>query len=310
MGAMPPDSVYAVASGKGGVGKTTTTVNLGTVLARADRRVAVVDADLGMANLAGFVSLDPGDVTLHDVLAGDATVQEATYRLADGLFAVPSASDLLRYTDVAVEGLRVVVDTLRSAFDYVFLDLGAGVSRETVVPLGLADGVVLVSTTDPVAVRDAEKTLELVDRADGRVAGLVVTRVHPGESGTIENIAERLGSDVLGSVPEDGAVRRSVRSGRPVVVDDPNGPGATAYRRIAARLVADADDDIETETDADRDGETTDGTDADGASSDEVADAVSDFEFGGLEDEGTDKAPSEEETNTVSGFEFGEKERN
>ncbi len=156
---MSQETVYAIASGKGGVGKTTTTVNIGTALAQAGKRVAVVDVDLGMANLAGFVSLTPDSTTLHDVLAGDASIEDATYRLADNIVAVPSGTGLDEYAEASPEGLGDVVDELRTAYDYVFLDVGAGISHETVLPLGLADAVLVVSTPEPAAVQDSKKRL-------------------------------------------------------------------------------------------------------------------------------------------------------
>ncbi|SEW12508.1 cell division ATPase MinD [Natrinema salifodinae] len=233
---MSHETVYAIASGKGGVGKTTTTVNLGTALAEAGERVAVLDADLGMANLAGFVSLTPDSTTLHDVLAGDASLDDATYRLADDIVAVPSGTSLDDYAETSPEGLREVVDDLRSRFDYVFIDVGAGISHETVLPLGLADAVVLVSTPEPAAVHDTKKTVELTDRAGGEVAGLVLTRTREGSDLSHDEIADRLDASVLGSVPEDPAARDSVYAGTPLVVFEPEGPAAVAYRRLAADL--------------------------------------------------------------------------
>jgi len=237
---MSRKTVYAIASGKGGVGKTTTTVNVGTALAGAGNTVAVVDADLGMANLAGLVSLSPDATTLHEVLAGEASVEAATYELADGIVAVPSGADLETYADVDATGLRDVVARLREEFDYVLLDVGAGVSHESVLPLGLADDVVLVTTPEPASVRDASKTTDLTERAEGSVAGLVITRVRDDRNFNFEGIAGRVGVPLLGTVPEDDAVRDSVYSGTPVVVDAPESPAAVAYRRIAKRLVGDA----------------------------------------------------------------------
>jgi septum site-determining protein MinD len=276
------DTVLAVASGKGGVGKTTTTVNLGTALATAGHRTVVVDADMGMANLAGFVSLGTDDATLHEVLAGDAPVKEATYRLTEGLFAVPSAPQLERYSQTDTEGLAVVVDTLQQAFDYVLLDVGAGVSHETVLPLGLADGVVLVSTPDPAAVQDTEKTLDLVGRAGGTVRGLVLTRVRSDHGTEIERIVDRVGHPLLAAIPEDDAVRESVSAGRPVVVHAPDGPAAEAYEELARTLVEGRDgqaDAADAATDgAGRDGDET--GDGEEAGSDDVSEALSDLEDG------------------------------
>ncbi|WP_306053694.1 cell division ATPase MinD [Natronococcus wangiae] len=233
---MSHETVYAVASGKGGVGKTTTTVNLGMVLARAGERVAVVDADLGMANLAGFVGLNSDSTTLSDVLSGNASVDDATYRLAENAVAVPSGTSLDDYAETSPEGLRDVVDELRSQYDVVLLDVGAGVTHETVLPLGLADAVIVVSTPEPASVHDSRKTLELTERAGGEVAGLVVTRTRPDTDVSYEEIADRLELPLLGAIPEDPAARESVYAGTPLVVHAPDGPAPAAYRRLAADL--------------------------------------------------------------------------
>ncbi|WP_290818363.1 cell division ATPase MinD [Halovivax sp.] len=266
---MSQETVYAIASGKGGVGKTTTTVNLGTALAQAGKRVAIVDADLGMANLAGFVSLSPDSATLHDVLAGDASVEEATYRLAENIVGVPSGGSLESYARTSPEGLGDVVDALREQADYVLLDVGAGVSHETVLPLGLADAVLLVTTPEPAAVKDVAKTIELVARANGEVAGLLVTRTHPAGDVPAADIADRLDLPLLGTVPEDTAVRGSVYAGTPLVVHEPRSPAAVAYRRLTAELT---DVDVEPQPAS---------NDRDDAPSDGVSGAITDAESDG-----------------------------
>ncbi|MFC3957711.1 MinD/ParA family ATP-binding protein [Halovivax cerinus] len=270
---MAQETVYAIASGKGGVGKTTTTVNLGTALAQAGERVAIVDADLGMANLAGFVSLSPGSATLHDVLAGDATIEEATYRLAENIVGVPSGNELADYAETQPDGLGDVVDALRDRADYVLLDVGAGVSHETVLPLGLADAVVLVATPEPAAIQDVRRTMELVERVDGSIAGLLVTRTHPTGDVDPETIGEKLGLSVLGSIPEDRAVRASVYAGTPLVVHAPESDAATAYREFAARLTGvELDDRVLDEPAA---------SGEDAAAHDDVSSAITDAESDG-----------------------------
>ncbi|ELZ04024.1 MinD/ParA family ATP-binding protein [Natrialba asiatica] len=246
---MSHETVYSIASGKGGVGKTTTTVNLGTALAQAGKRVAIVDVDLGMANLAGFVSLTPDSTTLHDVLAGNEPVEDATYRLAENIVAVPSGIGLDEYAETSPEGLRDVVSELRSTYDYVLLDVGAGISHETILPLGLADAVVLVSTPEPAAIQDSRKTIELTARAGGTVAGLVLTRTHPGSDISHPDLADRLDLPLLETIPEDSAARESVYAGTPLVAYEPNGPAATAYRHLAAELAGiELDEDDEADT--------------------------------------------------------------
>lgn len=233
---MSDKTVFAIGSGKGGVGKTTTTVNLGTALAQTGERVAIVDTDLGMANLAGFVSLSTDSTTLHDVLAGNASVSEATYPLTDNIVAVPSGTGLEAYAETSPEGLRDVVDELRDEFSYVFLDVGAGVSHETVLPLGLADAVLLVSTPEPAAVHDTKKTLELTDHAKGTPGGLIVTRTRAESNVSPEDIASRLELPLVGSIPDDPAVRDSVYAGTPLVVYDAQRPAAVAYKRLASEF--------------------------------------------------------------------------
>ncbi|WP_049927827.1 MinD/ParA family ATP-binding protein [Halopiger goleimassiliensis] len=278
---MSHETVYAIASGKGGVGKTTTTVNLGTALAQAGERVAIVDADLGMANLAGFVSLTPDATTLHDVLAHDASIADATYRLADNIVAVPSGTGLDDYAETSPEGLRDAIDELRAEYDYVFLDVGAGISHETVLPLGLADAVIVISTPEPASVQDSEKTIELTAHAGGEVAGLVVTRIHPDTDVTYDEIADRLDIPLLGAVPEDGAARESVYAGTPLVVYEPESPAAVAYRRIAAELAGvDVPDESATETtttESDDDADDADDEESE-AAHDDVSSAITEAE--------------------------------
>jgi septum site-determining protein MinD len=288
------ETVYAIASGKGGVGKTTTTVNLGTALAGVGNRVVIVDVDLGMANLAGFVSLDTGGTSLHDVLGGSASVDQATYELASSIWAIPSGVGLDEYANVETEALTSVVADLRERFDYVLLDVGAGVSHETVLPLGLADSTLLVSTTEPAAVQDAKKTVDLVGRAGGSVGGMVVTRTRASEPVSPEEVAAKAGTDLLVAVPEDPKVRQSVHAGTPLVVHEPKSPAARAYRYLAARLLGQIDDEdrpqfgaeessaddqaSDDSTDDSTDGE--DGTVEDVASADDVSDAINEVEPG------------------------------
>ena len=279
---MSHETVYAIASGKGGVGKTTATVNLGTALAGAGKRVAIVDVDLGMANLAGFVSLEPDSITLHDVLSGSASIESATYPLAENIVAVPSGTNLDEYAETSPERLRECLETLRERFEYVLLDVGAGVSHETVLPLGLADAVLLITTPEPAAVHDAEKTLELTDRAGGTVEGLVINRTRPESDVSYEEIAGRLETPLLGTVPDDPAVRESVYAGTPLVVHDAESPAAVAYRKLAAKLAGleitgpDRPDDSDDDRSDDSDDETN------VASHDDVSSAITEAESGSL----------------------------
>lgn len=235
---LPSDArVFTVASGKGGVGKTTTAVSVGAALAESGAETVVVDADLGMANVAELLDLSEDGPTLQDVLTGDHEIEAATYRTEEGLAVVPGSPTLESYGGADPAGLQAVVASLREAFEYVILDTGAGLSHDAALPLGLADAVVLVTTPRQTAASNTGKTRELAERIGATVGGVVVTRVReePSELGP-EAVSELVGTTVLTAVPEDGSVREALAAGEPIVTHEPVSPVTAAYRRLASAL--------------------------------------------------------------------------
>ncbi|MFB6109764.1 MAG: P-loop NTPase [Halodesulfurarchaeum sp.] len=227
----------AVASGKGGVGKTTTAINLGAALAEDGFDVAVVDLDLGMANLAQMVGLREPTATVHDVLAGRDPLDAACHE-ARGLTVVPGAIELGLFAETDPAAIENFVGRLRSRFEVVVLDVGAGLNDDITAAVDAADGVLLVTTAELHSLTDASKTGELVERLSVPVVGAVITGTGEGTFDDVEEVATALGAtgSVTVSVPADQAVQESVRRGLPVVFDDESAPAATAYRRLAASL--------------------------------------------------------------------------
>jgi septum site-determining protein MinD len=219
--------VCAFAGGKGGVGKTTTAVDLGAAFHAAGHDTVVVDADLGMADVAGLLGLDV-EQSVHDVLAGEAAVDAALTDTETGLTVLPGADSLAAFAAADPGELGTVLGTLRERHDVVLVDTPAALSHEATVPLGLADGVVLVTTPDPVAVADAGKTADLATRVDGTVLAGLATRV-TGASDP-DDVERRLGTPLLGVVPE------VTPTTAPMVVEAPDSDAATAYTLVAERL--------------------------------------------------------------------------
>ncbi|MFB6184986.1 MAG: MinD/ParA family protein [Haloarculaceae archaeon] len=218
--------VCTVAGGKGGVGKTTTAVNVAAALEQAGYDVVVIDADLGMSNLSAMLGVDV-DTSIHEILAGGRAVSDALQQAQAGITIVPGEQSLEAFADADPANLKKVVKTLRNAYDVVIVDSGAGLSHETTVPLGLADGIVVVTTPDEVAMGDAAKTRELADRLDGTVLGTLVTRVK--ENTDVEALESAVDVSLLATVPEDVAATVD----EPLVLNSPRSPAAEAYKKFA-----------------------------------------------------------------------------
>ncbi|WP_299269119.1 MinD/ParA family ATP-binding protein [Halorientalis sp.] len=221
--------VYTIAGGKGGVGKTTTAINVAVSLQDAGHDVVVVDADLGMANLGAMLAVDH-QPSLHQVLAGKAAVSDAIIEGPGGITVVPGERNLEAFADADPAKLRKVVKALSTAYEIVLIDTGAGLSHETTVPLGLADGVLLVTTADEVAIGDTIKTAQLAERIDGDVVGAVLTRAD--DDTNVSEVADKLDMEMLAVVPEDQDATRK----EPLIINDPDSYAAEAYRRLASTL--------------------------------------------------------------------------
>ena len=279
-------TVYAVASAKGGVGKTTTTAAIATILTDSGANVVAIDADIGMANLAGALGVTPGETTLHDVLAGRADPTDAVHDGPAGLRVVPGATDLDAYATADPSGLKAVIAAFDDA-DYVFIDAGAGLSHDSTLPLGLADETLLVSTPERSALGDTEKTRQLTERLGGSVAGAAITRVDDNsgnDTETIDTVTELLDTVVLGRIPEDEAVLQAAAAEAPLPIFAPDSRATRAYRDLTRAL-----------TDAEISGE--------GLSAGETVAATADEEREEEPEEGADEPSESDETAESDGDE-------
>jgi septum site-determining protein MinD len=228
---------FAVASGKGGTGKTTSTLALGMALA-AEHDVTVVDADTGMANLLFHAGLDDVETTLHDVLAGEAPVQDACYPRFD-MSVVPCGTSLEGFSDADPTRLREVVVTLAADTDVLLIDSPAALSsRSAVLPIVLADRIVVVLQPTIPSLSDGLKVQEYARSYGTDIAGQLFNKVRDGDA--IERIAAKseryFDGPTLARVPASEAAREARRAGRPLLAHAPDSPAAEAFRTAAAGI--------------------------------------------------------------------------
>ncbi len=244
-----PLRVIAVASGKGGVGKTSVTANVAVALAGRGLRTCVLDADLGLANLDVLLGLTPRRSLLH-VLRGEARLPEVLVRGPGGILVAPAASGFAELTALTPEqrlALVGEVDGLDGQLDVLLIDVGAGVSETVLWFTAAAAETLVVLTPEPTSLTDAYALVKLLARRHGRQDFLVLVnmaatareaqRTFRALAGVTERFLQvRL--DYQGFVPWDDAMVRAVRLQQPVVLSAPGAPASQAFERLAETLVA------------------------------------------------------------------------
>lgn len=241
--------VIVVTSGKGGVGKTTTTANLGTALAQLGNKVCLVDADIGLRNLDVVMGLENRIVyDLLDVVEGNARLKQALIKdkRIDSLYLL-AAAQTREKKDVTPEQMRDLTEQLAREFDFVVLDCPAGIEDGFKNAIVGAQKAIIVANPEVSSVRDADRVIGLWDAHRGESkspAMLIVNRVRPkmvarGDMLEIDDMLEMLAVDLLGIVPEDDHIIVSTNKGEPAVFSKESKAGK-AYQNISRRLMGES----------------------------------------------------------------------
>lgn len=234
--------VITVTSGKGGVGKTTTTANIGVALARLGKKVVVVDADIGLRNLDIIMGLENRIVyDLVDIVEGRAKLKQALikHKQFPDLYLIPAAQTRDK-TAVSPSDMVALANELRKEFDFIVIDSPAGIERGFRNAVAPAEEVLIVTNPEVSAVRDADRIIGLIEAENKGPAKLILNRVKiemikKGEMLSPDDVTDILAIKIIGIVPEDEYVVPSSNSGVPVTLNDHSRAGQ-AFQNIARRL--------------------------------------------------------------------------
>lgn len=234
--------VIVVTSGKGGVGKTTSTANIGTGLARMDKKVVLIDTDIGLRNLDVVMGLENRIVyNLVDVVEGSCRVKQALIRdkRNPGLYLMPSAQT--RDKSAVTPGQMIkVIDHLKEQFDYIILDCPAGIEQGFQNAIAGADRALVVTTPEVSAIRDADRIIGLLEANGFQKMDLIINRlrmdmVRRGDMMSASDVVDILAVPLIGIIPDDENVVVSTNQGEPLVGTAT--PAGMAYQNVCQRVL-------------------------------------------------------------------------
>lgn len=234
--------VIVVTSGKGGVGKTTTSGNIGTGLAKLNKKVVLVDTDIGLRNLDVVMGLENRIVyNLVDVIEGNCRMKQALIRdkRYPGLYLLPSAQT--REKDaITPEQMKKLAQSLKEEFDFVIIDCPAGIEQGFRNAISGAETAIVVTTPEVSAVRDADRVIGILEANEMKSIRLIINRLRPdmvrrGDMMSVEDVQEILAVDLLGVIPDDEEIVISTNQGEPLV--GKACMAGQAYSNICRRLL-------------------------------------------------------------------------
>ncbi|PKR79118.1 septum site-determining protein MinD [Halalkalibacillus sediminis] len=235
-----------ITSGKGGVGKTTTTANVGTALALLDQKVCLIDTDIGLRNLDVILGVENRIIfDIVDVLEGRCKLQAALVKdkRFDCLHLLPAAQTSDK-NQVSPEGIKKLVDEIKADYDYILIDCPAGIEQGYKNAVAGADKAVVVTTPEKSSVRDADRIIGLLEQEDLEPPHLIINRIrkHMMDSGdmlSIDDIVSTLSIELLGVVMDDEDVIKASHHGEPVAFQ-PDTKASISYRNIARRILGES----------------------------------------------------------------------
>lgn len=231
--------IIGVVSGKGGVGKTTVTVNLGAVLAQNfKKRVTVIDCNVTTSHLGLYLGMYYSPITLNKVLRGESTIQEAVYEHFTGMKIVPASLSLSELEGVDITQIKNNIKVLNNDNDIIFLDSSPGLGREALACLRACDEVLYVTTPYVPSIMDVIRCQEVVNEIGLKPIGIVLNMIDKEKHEMTKKEIEQLtGLPVITSIPYDKNVKMALTEKLPVVVFKPYTSASKEFFKIAGSLI-------------------------------------------------------------------------
>ena len=224
-------------SGKGGVGKTTTAINLGASLNKLNKEVIIVDANLNTPNIGLQLGAPIVPITLNHVLKGKADVEDSIYEHHSGTKIVPSSLSVKELTKFNVKKFPEVTQKLGELCDYVIIDSAAGFSEEVMAVLDVADEVIIVTNPEMPAITDALKAVKVAREMGKEINGVIVTRHADAKyEMPLSSIKSMLETQIIGVIPEDKAVKEALNLRDAVSHTHPRSKVARKYLEVARKV--------------------------------------------------------------------------
>lgn len=229
---------YTIISGKGGVGKTTTTINLATSLNYLGKKVIIVDANLTTPNIGIHLGAPIVPITINHVLNNQIRFEDAIYEHESGTKVMPASLSLRETEKINYNKLPELIKKIKKIADYVFIDSAAGLGEEARAAIDAGDEIIIVANPEMSSVTDALKTIKLAEEKGKPIIGVILTR-YRGKSYemSIPNIRDMLEIPILGIIPEDEAIKESQYLKNSVIHTHPRSKAAKNYLSTSKKLL-------------------------------------------------------------------------
>lgn len=227
-----------IASGKGGVGKTTAALNLGTALTDFGRDVIVVDGNITKPNIGLHLGKNALTSSLHEALQGKKNIREIVYLHPSGLKVIPTSISNYDSEDVEVHKMAKYLRELDGLTELVLIDAASGLHDEARAAINAADEIILVTTPDILSVTDCLKTAHIARKMGKKVIGVIINRSE-GHHSELKprNIELMLEAKVIGIIPEDKNLKEALQLKHPVIYSHPESPSSINFKKVAAYLI-------------------------------------------------------------------------